>query len=163
MGLGCLGLNELSLSHGLLDASKPDGDVDIRKLRSLVRKEVSGRVVVFGHLVPYALEPRAVSKVAVLRCEPGVLRGRLAERGYPPRKLVDNVEAELIGLVSSEAYEAFGGTRTFEIDTTHSTPAQAAQVAIGILRGTRAAPPRIDWTTSYDSAAKLRFLLTPGE
>jgi adenylate kinase len=160
LGLRCVGLNELSLSHGLAASSGPDGEVDPAELKSIVSQEVVGRAVVYGHLVPYALERRSVSKVLVLRCEPAVLKGRLLRRGYPPRKLIDNVEAELIGLLSSDAFAAFGSSKTFEVDTTYSTPAQAAETALGIAEGSRRAPPRIDWTANYDTGSKLRLLLS---
>lgn len=159
LGLSCVDLNELSVSHGLIRASAKDGGVDTGELRRIVAKEIPGRAVVFGHLIPFVLGRRSVSRVVVLRCEPGVLKVRLLKRMYPPRKLIDNVEAELIGLVSSEAYEAFGETKTFEIDTTYSAPARVTEAAIEIIEGTSAAPPRIDWTTNY-SAAKLRLLLS---
>jgi adenylate kinase len=160
LDLRCVGLNELSLSHGLAASSSPDSDVDPEELRRIVRREVVGRAVVYGHLVPYVFERRSVSKVLVLRCEPGVLKGRLLRRGYSRRKLIDNIEAELIGLLSSDAFAAFGSTKTFEVDTTYSTPTQAAETALGVTKGSRSAPPRIDWTTNYDTGAKLRLLLS---
>jgi broad-specificity NMP kinase len=62
--------------------------------------------------------------------------------------------------VSSDAYESFGEAKTFEVDTTYSTPSEAAGTAVEILKGKTGAPPRIDWTVNYDSGAKLRLLLT---
>jgi adenylate kinase len=158
--LKCVGLNDLSVSYGLVSGT--NGEVDTLELRRAVRKEVTGRAVVYGHLVPYALDSNYVDKAVVLRCEPGVLKGRLLKRKYPPRKLVDNVEAELIGLVSSEAYESFGDSKTFEVDTTYSSPTAAAETTLEILKENNVAPPRIDWTTNYDSGAKLRLLLSTG-
>ena len=97
--------------------------------------------------------------MVVLRCEPGVLGGRLRDRGYPGPKVRANLEAELIGLVASEAYNAFGAL-TCEFDTTSTAP-PAAAAAVVRLAERKAAGRRIDWTRRYDSALKLRSLLPP--
>ncbi len=101
-----------------------------------------------------------MQKVVVLRCEPPVLKKRLVSRGYARDKVVANVEAELIGLVSSEAFETFGESRTLEVDTSHTSRAEAARLATTAVREEPTQRKRIDWTLSYDSARKLRSLLS---
>ena len=160
LGLGCVGLNELAVSHGLVDESDPEGKVDTKELRRRLVHELRGPAVVYGHLLPYALPPTSVSRVVVLRCEPAALKARLLARSYPSQKVVDNVEAELIGLVSSDAFDAFGRSRTFEVDSTLTTSAEASRTVAGVLRGDAQAGSRIDWTSDYDSGAKLRSLLS---
>jgi adenylate kinase len=157
LGLGCFGLNDLARSFGLLES--PDGSVDVdefrRRLRSFER-----HVVLYGHLLPYVVERDAVSKVAVLRCEPSTLKFRLKKRGYPNDKIVENVEAELIGLESYDAFEAFGPDVTFEVDTTRSTPTESALKILSTLKGGRVSGHRLDWERGYDTGAKLRSLLS---
>jgi adenylate kinase len=157
LGLGCYGLNDLARSFGLLES--PDGSVDTdalkRKLRTFER-----HVVFYGHLLPYVVERDAVSKVAVLRCEPYALKLRLKKRGYPKEKVVENVEAELIGLESYDAFEAFGPERTFEVDTTRSTATESAEKILSTLNGRRLPGSPLDWQSAYDTGAKLRSLLS---
>lgn len=160
LGRKLLGLNELALTHGLLERPTDESEVDTEELRKKLRKADLGPALVFGHLLPYVFEKGSVERVVVLRCEPSVLKARIAARGYARTKTMDNVEAELIGLVSSDAYEAFGKDRTFELDTTRSTPAQAARKAALILGGKSSPAVRIDWTRTYGSGAKLRSLLS---
>ena len=50
-------------------------------------------MIIDGHLSHY-LE---VDAVAILRCEPSILRERLNRRGYPEWKIESNVEWEIIG------------------------------------------------------------------
>lgn len=158
LGLRCLGVNDLALSHGLL---APGDEVDTRKMRALLSREVPGPALVYGHLLPYVVRPSLADRVAVLRCEPRVLKRRLAARGYLPRKVAENVEAELIGIVSADSYDAFGDAKTFEVDTTRLGPSEAAREVEEVVRG--ATPrPRIDWTRGYDSGEKLRSLLSEG-
>lgn len=160
LGLGCISLNELALAHGLVKAGVREGEVDTRRMRREVSGEIPAPSLVFGHLLPYVLDPASLDRVVVLRCDPRVLKTRLAERGYPPRKVTENVEAELIGVVSADAYDAFGGSRTFEVDTSRSSPAAAAEEVAGAFRGSPRTKPRIDWTGGYDSGEKLRSLLS---
>jgi adenylate kinase len=158
LGLRCLSLNELARSRGL--ASRKSGAVDTQKLRARLRGALPENAVVYGHLFPYVVPPSAVSKVVVLRCEPGVLKVRLQARGYDPTKIVENVEAELIGIVSSDTFDAYGRTKTVEVDTTRGSPADAARSVVEIALSRPRNAPRIDWTLGYDSGAKLRLLLS---
>ncbi|HMD79513.1 MAG TPA: AAA family ATPase [Nitrososphaerales archaeon] len=138
-----------------------DLSVDTDKARREIQKHPPSNVVVYGHLLPYVLPPRGVARMVVLRCEPSVLKDRLSRRGYPPVKVTDNVEAELIGVIAADATAAFGRGRTLEFDTTSSTPESAARVIARRIRDREPAPSQIDWLPSYDSARKLKSLLSP--
>jgi adenylate kinase len=159
LGVRAYGLNDLALSLGLVESTE-DGNVETDLLRRKVVGKVKGPAVVYGHLVPYVLDRESVSKVAVLRCEPGVLKERLSSRGYTAKKVQDNVEGELIGLVSSDAFDTFWESSTFEIDTTFSGPKEAAEAIAAVVGGEAPPDTRIDWTTNYDSGLKLRSLLS---
>jgi adenylate kinase len=158
-GLPCISLNELAKSRGLV-VSAAEGAVDTEKLRKAVLSSLPGEVVVYGHLLPYVLSPSIVSKVAVLRCEPSELKSRLKDRRYEGPKLTENLEAELIGLISSDTYDAFGSEKSFDFDTSGLSPAQSARLISDVVRGPSASSRRIDWTQGYDSGAKLRLLLS---
>ena len=90
-----------------------------------------------------------------------MLKQRLARRGYPAGKLVDNLEAELIGLVASDAYRAFGDKKTWELDTTYTTSVEAAEAVTAAVKRGSGRGPRLDWTLNYDSGGKLRSLFSP--
>jgi adenylate kinase len=148
-------------------ARKGAAEVDPKLLRKKLLKINPGRAVVFGHLLPHVLDRSEAGIVAVLRCEPSVLRKRLEGRGYSPAKVVENVEAELIGVVLDECVRRFGRELVREYDT---SSASARRVAGAIARDARAArgkgpkapaapPAWIDWTLDYGSSSKLRSLL----
>ena len=64
-----------------LSASEGEFEVDVRKLRSsLLRGRISGAVV-SGHLLPAVLKDGELDFLAVLRCEPMVLKAEAP----PPR------------------------------------------------------------------------------
>ncbi len=155
MGLPQLSLNSLAPRRG--------DEVDTGALRRKLLAAFPGRAVLFGHLLPHVLTRREASFVAVLRCDPMVLRGRLEARGYPRSKVRENVEAELIGVVLSECVKRFGPDIVREYDTTSSTPRSVAKaIASDAGRSDGRKTPRaawIDWTLDYGSPTKLRSLL----
>lgn len=160
MGLPCVSLYDQAALSGLVKKDDDDPWVDTFALGKFLAKHVSGPALIHGHLLPYVLRGRQLSKVAVLRCEPMTLKRRLLARGYGPEKVVENVEAELIGVLSADSMTAFGSKKVAEFDATASEPATAAKEISEFLKGCREAGPAIDWTFSYGSAPRLRSLLS---
>jgi len=149
-------------------APKGGAEVDTALLRRKLLDLDPPRAVLFGHLLPHVLRKSEAGFVAVLRCEPSVLRERLVERGYPRAKVTENVEAELIGVVLDECVRRFGSALAREYDTTSTSPqavasaiVRDAETAKASGRGAAAGARRvwIDWTLDYDSSTKLRSLL----
>ncbi len=122
--------------------------------------ELTDRVI-FGHLLPEVFKRGEIGLVVVLRCDPQILKERLLARGYEGAQLIENVEAEFIGVSLSHALDVFGEHALREYD---STSVDSARLSRQIVREFRSRPSRktpwIDWTSNYDSAAKLRFLLS---
>jgi adenylate kinase len=152
-----------------LNSLAPRGvvEVDPRVLRRELLKLSPPARVIFGHLLPHVLRKSEAGFVAVLRCEPLILRDRLAERGYPAAKVIENVEAELIGVVLDECVRRFGGDLVREYETTSASPKEVAKAIArdakaAMARSGRAArrkaPAWIDWTLDYGSSSKLRSL-----
>ncbi|HEY6283133.1 MAG TPA: AAA family ATPase [Nitrososphaerales archaeon] len=161
LGLQPVSINDLAQRSGLLDP-EADGDVDVRKLKKVLAKSLHGPALVYGHLLPQVFGPDSMVRVVVLRSDPIVLKKRLEERCYARDKVTANVEAELIGLVSSEAFETFGESRTVEFDTSHTSCSGAARLVTTAIRAEPTHAKRIDWTLDYDSARKFRSLLSTG-
>ncbi|MGH9919472.1 MAG: hypothetical protein ACRD6W_11480 [Nitrososphaerales archaeon] len=141
-------------------APKGEPEVDTALLRRRLLALDPPRTVVFGHLLPHVLKKPEVGLVAVLRCEPSVLRERLVRRGYPRAKVTANVEAELIGVLLDECVRRFGRGLVRDYDTTLASPkAVASEIARDAETPAKATPAWIDWTLGYDSSTKLRSLL----
>lgn len=161
LGLPCSSLNEIAESFGLVSGKEGDLEADTEALRRKVTARRMGPSLVYGHLLPYVIAKSSISSAIVLRCEPSVLKRRLLSRGYLPERVVQNVEAELIGLIASDAYSAYGRKKTAEFDTTGTNPGGAAESIVRMIRAKDSGPPRIDWEPRYDLASKLRSLLAP--
>ncbi len=154
-----------------INSLAPEGasDVDPKQLRRALLRSKPPRIVLVGHLLPDVLRRPEAAFVAVLRCDPAVLRNRLSERGYPPKKVTENVEAELIGVLLYECVKTYGGDLVREYDTTAAPPdatarAIARDAKVAPVGGAKLARKRtsswIDWTLDYDSSSKLRSLLS---
>ena len=154
-------LSAFAVENGCADDS-PDGSVvDVGKLRRVLRRSRLHALVIFGHLLPSVFRKGELGFVAVLRCEPRALRMRLIARGYDDVKVTENVEAELIGVSLSETLSVFGGRKVREYDSTRVDPARISREIIRESQGRiRRGTTWIDWTARYDSAVKLRSLLS---
>ncbi len=112
--------------------------VDLERLGEYVRVNEGIFVAHYSHLLP-------VDLVIVLRTHPEVLRRRLEARGFDEAKIRENVEAEAMSLITSEAIELHGRERVQEVDTTNLNPATAADEVVAIIKGRRPGA-WVDWT-----------------
>jgi adenylate kinase len=80
----------------------------------------------------------------VLRLAPSELKNRLLARGYSERKIRENLEAEAVDVILSEAVEFC--SRVSEIDTTGKSPLEVAELIIkAITREIELKPGQVDW------------------
>ena len=164
--LGCTSkdLNALAREFGCSENVGDSEVVDTNRLRRSLRGRDWGRVVFHGHLLPEIFRGEEIDSVAVLRCEPTILKRRLQARGYLGGHLRDNLEAELIGVSLSASLRSFGAARVAEFDTSSADPKDIAAAIVTwhkARRGSRRGGKRewVDWTTRYESAAELTSLL----
>lgn len=76
-------------------------------------------------------------RVIVLRCHPEALERRLRERGEPDAMVSENAESEALDVLLTEAVEAHGQDRVYEIDTTERAPEAVAREVEAVLADTR--------------------------
>ncbi|BES82539.1 adenylate kinase family protein [Pyrodictium abyssi] len=116
------------------DARRRSFVIDYEGLLGALRR-YTGYVVETHWLEPFEELLDVVEGVIVTRCNPVVLLRRLERRGWPPQKVAENVEAELMGVIAEEARRLAGkGIPVVEIDTTRGSPAQNAVDAVEMLR-----------------------------
>ena len=152
-------LAELALEEGawiLYDRDRRTYHIDFvnvaRALRRRVRESQRLLLEATELLTPWeaGVEPTAIF---VLRCNPTLLFKRLTAREWPLRKLVENIEAEFVGVVSWQAYRLFGDNRVCEIDTSKRTPEEVFKLAVRFLvERNRNACDEVDWTLFDDIA-----------
>lgn len=69
----------------------------------------------------------------VLRCHPDELFNRLKERGYNRNKIIENIQAEILGNCVNYLLKKKIKNPLFEVDTTHLKEEFVANVIIGII------------------------------
>lgn len=104
--------------------------IDLKALNNYLGSIESDSTTFIEGIVSHLLNTEFV---VVLRCNPKELERRLRLKGYKERKIRDNVESEIIDLITLEAMELHD--KVYEIDTTNLSPEDAAKEVIEILNG----------------------------
>jgi adenylate kinase len=124
------------LWHGLWSQYDRDRRSFVIEYEGLVDKlrEYRGYIIETHWLEPF-LDAGVADIIVFTRTHPLVLYKRLSRRDWPKRKIVENVEAELLGSLIGEALEAIRkGALVIEIDTSRLSPEEAVEVVIGAAR-----------------------------
>ena len=137
--------------HGLFEEYDEEAgsyDVDVEKLNdSIISEEYDGDVFLDGHLSHFV----DCDKIVVLRCEPHILHDRLKARGYDARKVMENVQAEVLDVILEESMES--GAEVYEIDCSHMTPTEIAdRIEHTVILGEAddASPGSVDWSAEME-------------
>jgi adenylate kinase len=155
-------MGELATSQHIylkVDAKRNTKIIDERKLAKRLEKEIianRGKVVASGHYAEI-LNPRLVERVIVLRTRPDELRRRLSQRGWSPEKIQENLEAEILGVCSSNVLRRYGKERIHEIDTTKLSPNDTLRIALDIIKSKDEiyAVGSINWLAELEKENKL--------
>ncbi len=141
IGYESLDLNKIIKKEKLYsgyDSKRKSYVVDIRKLKS--RLIMGNDTIIDGHLAHFL----KADKVFVLRCAPKVLIRRLAKKKWNKAKVEENLEAELIGVIATEARERY--KKVYDVDTTRKSPAAVARLIAKIIKGSAKGYRKIiDW------------------
>ena len=118
----------ISLSEYYEQASEGKSDngewiVDIEKLDNILQDEDCN---FFEGNFSHKLDK--IDKVIVLRCDPQILEKRLESRNYSKNKVRENLEAEAIGLIYSEAIEIRDRANVFQVDNSTRKPQETANI-----------------------------------
>ncbi len=127
--------------------------VDVEKLENALEKaNLSRHVVVEGHLAHFI----KVDALFILRCHPNELRKRLEAKGWGPEKIRENVEAEILDVITQEAYHLKRWKMAYEIDTTSTPPDDVVEVMLALLeRGVKEEEYEIGSVSWSDELEKL--------
>ncbi|MFH0711497.1 MAG: adenylate kinase family protein [Candidatus Aenigmatarchaeota archaeon] len=129
------------------DEGRKSQVIDMKKLK----KEFIREMEKYDNLVTESLYSHFFPSdiLIILRCNPKVLEKRLRTKYSWPTKIKENVEAEMISLITQEAMER--KKRVYEIDTTDKTPAQTVKAIREIMdkKTSRYDAGKIDWLREF--------------
>lgn len=116
-------------------------EVDIEELRENPPEEPEDQdLIIEGHMAHFL----NLDYCVVLRARPDVLEERLDERDYSDEKVRENVEAEKLDVVLSQAVQQ--QEKVFEIDTTDKTVEETAERIREALKSKEERVGVVDWT-----------------
>jgi adenylate kinase len=163
LGASHIELSRFSIENGYVvedDVERDTKVVDIEALSSAVMgiiQESTSPVIVDGHYAHDLVDEALISYLFVLRKRPWDLKAVLETRHYSSEKVWENLEAEIMGVITGEALELFP-SKVIEIDTSDQTPDETAEQINDIIDdGTSPEKPIIDWVTYPET---LRLLLS---
>ena len=134
-------VEEIAAEYGCLGEVEDDGaaPIDVERLANTVIWPEEETLLVDGHLSH--LLP--VDAIILIRCHPSILRQRLSQRSYSDSKIEENVECELIGVISAECLE----NPCLEMDSASGIDAMIANAERWITDGFKPRRPNegIDW------------------
>ncbi|MGC9012140.1 adenylate kinase family protein [Thermogladius sp.] len=142
-------LSELVVREGLYDYYDPETNsyvINEERVSARVRELCeSGRGVVISTHYPEVLDSEVVDVVVVLRLDPRELIARLRSRGWSVKKVAENVMAEVLSVVLSNAVARFGTGKVVEVDVTGKTPEEVVDELLHKVRGGTTPGGYIDW------------------
>ena len=106
--------------------------IDIDKLSRYVDELITNcdELLIFeGHLSHLC---DGADKVIVLRVRPDILKTRLEARNYSDAKIRENLEAEALGVCSTEAFEKYPES-TYDLDVTDLTIDEAVELVEDVI------------------------------
>ena len=144
-------VSRLVVEEGLwtgIDSERSDAliaDAEALRNRLVLETGEAQVLIVDSHFAEELVAGLPGKKIAiVLRLDPFILATRLASRGWPRRKIRENLEAEIIGSCTASALEA-GLDKVCEINVTGLSPSQVLEKALRIIRGDEPCLVEVDW------------------
>lgn len=165
LGGSYINLTELVIRNKLYlyyDSETSSYLIDEGSLKSKLRELIlgyDGHVVVDGHYGEI-VDEELVKKVIVLRLDPRVLYKRLRERGWTGRKLIDNIESELLGVCTLNALELHSPNKVCEVDTTNKNVEEVANEVLLIINDKLECRVFVDWLNRNELVSEVLEVLS---
>ncbi len=142
IGARVISLNELAISHKFsfeYDKERETYIVDLKRFLPYVLKEIKKIkkenpqfLILEGHISDIIPE-KFIDFVFILRCEPDELCKRLEKKNYKLKKVIENVQAEILGNCTNYFIQKNLKSPLFEIDTTALSIESVAKTIIDII------------------------------
>lgn len=146
-------LSVYAKDNGLILENDPERDTQVVDMDALgdsleeLLKHSDRSIIVDGHYSHELFDVERVNLVIVLRKAPWELYDVLQNRLYSYEKVWENLEAEIMGVIASEAQEYPKG-KLHEVDTTSKSAVETAKDILEVIRGEKSTSyGPIDWVT----------------
>ena len=119
--------------------------VDFDKLNDYIQSIKKEDLILDGHVSHY-LNP---DSIVVLRANPLLIKNRLESRKYLPKKVKENVEAELLDVCLIESIEKNDESKIFEIDCSEKSPEDIVNEILMFLDSKNPEYGNVSWLEDY--------------
>ena len=141
--------------------------VDIERLQKRLKEiiEEEGNDIILDTHIVDVVPSNYVDFVIILRTDPRILEKRLQKKGYPKKKVKENVQAEILGTCTYHAVNYYGKDRVYELDTSLINVDTIIRQILEIIngKGTKYRVGRIDWLEILEKSNLLRKYFEDGE
>jgi adenylate kinase len=128
--------------------------VDASGARQFVLSRVADGDVVDTHVVELSPDPEVV---VVLRKAPDILYSELVARGWPLRKVVENVWAEILDVIYVEARRRWRDG-VVQVDVSKRDPDETLEIIVACVVGGRCVNEEVDWLGHAERSGFLDFI-----
>ena len=133
------------------DKKRKSKEIDIELLQKAIDKKISASksniILLESHLAHFLKS----DIIIILRTDPIALEKRLKKRGWNAGKIRENIEAEILDVITMESLVK--PSKIIEIDTTKLKPKKCAEAIKKLLESPKQhkkhTPGKIDWSEKY--------------
>jgi adenylate kinase len=141
--LSIIDINEIAKSEGLFEKNGIINNVDTTKLKKVLKRKISEKNIVVGHLAPYVLDKNKVKIMIVLRRNPYDLITVYKERKYTDEKSRENTGSEILGIIAYDAIDEFQ-EKVIQVDTSKKSIQEVVEKVMLIISGKKS-NDEVDW------------------
>ena len=145
LGIKVIDITEVVKDYKLYTEKDEDMDsyvIDFEKLENFINEieKQEKDVILDGH-VSHLLNP---DYTIVLRCNPEIVKERLEKRGYKPKKVLENLQAEILDVCLCESKG-----KVYEIDTTNRDVEDIVNEIIEAIKHKKERKGIVNWIEDY--------------
>lgn len=148
-------INKIALDSKLFKKNDDSFDVDVKKLKNILKNKIKKDSIIVGHLAPYVITKKQVTQAVILRKNPYKLTPIYKKRKYSAKKIGENIGSEILGITAYDSIKKFGKNKCHQIDTTSKTVSKITKTVIDIIDG-NFKTDSIDWLTLISNKNDLQ-------
>ncbi len=141
-----LDINKIALESGLYEKKDDTIDVNVNKLKNILKKKIKRNSLIVGHLAPYVVSKTQVKKIIILRKNPYKLIPVFKKRKYSAKKIIENTGSEVLGVIAYDSIKKFGKKNSLQIDTTSKSVSKISKIVSSAIKG-KFENDTVDWLT----------------
>lgn len=150
-----LDINKIALDSKISIKKDESNDVDVKKLKNILKNKIKKDSILVGHLAPYVTTKKQISRAIILRKNPYKLTPIYKKRKYSTKKIAENVGSEILGIIAYDTIKKFGKDKCHQIDTTSKSVSKITKTVINSIEG-KFESDTIDWLTLISNKNDLK-------